>query len=156
MANKYTAIKIPEKQDLEYLYNELFMSQKEVGKVYGTTQKVVFSWFKKLGIKYRVAYKRFQNGSYNDNWKGDKATYAALHYRVQSARGKANKCEECNRRDDGISYDWANQTGNYADIWDYKMMCRSCHYKLDGVFKNLPNNSYAKNINIRNVIDGKI
>lgn len=155
MANKYTALPLPPKEELVKLYYEEFKSQQEIGVMYSTTQKVVFSWFKKLKIKSRTAYKRNQRGSKNDSWKGDNATYAALHYRVQAERGKAYMCDECNRSDGGIAYDWANQTGKYNDVNDYKMMCRSCHFKKDGHKKNFPNNGMIPNLNMRKVIDGK-
>jgi hypothetical protein len=155
MANKYTALKIPKKEELERLYFECLMNQKEIGEQFHTTQKVVFSWFKKLGIKSRIAKKRNQNGNNNHSWKGEKATYAAFHYRVYSARGKANHCEICGRNDNKIKYDWANISGKYYDVNDYKMMCRSCHFKMDGHKKNFPNNNHKPNINIRKLIDGK-
>lgn len=132
MANKYTALKIPPKEELEFLYNEKYMTQSEIGLHYNTTQKVVFSWFKKLGIKSRVAFKRNQKGENNSYWKGSEATYAALHYRVEAKRGKPHFCEAC-----GIigakRYEWANLTGNYEDVMDYARMCISCHRKYDKI-----------------------
>ncbi len=146
---------VPTKTELEELYHSQFKTQSEIGKVYGVSQKVVFGWFKDLGIETRIPYKRNQKGEDNSSWKGSEATYAAYHYRVQSARGKADHCESCGRSDDGIAYDWANQTGNYEDVNDYKQMCRSCHFKKDGHRHNLPNRAREKNINKRKLIDGK-
>ena len=99
MANKYTALPTPPKKELEYLYHKKKMSQVEVGKNYRTTQKVVFSWFVKLGIKSRVPKKRNQIRENNSSWKGDKATYAAFHYRVESLRGKPMQCSVCGSQD---------------------------------------------------------
>ena len=130
MANKYTAIKIPPKCDLEKLYNEDFLSQKEIGERYNTTQKVVYSWFKKLQIKSRIPYKRNQKRENNSLWKGDKATYAAFHYRVESQRGKPHFCEACGNMD-AKRYEWANLTGRYEDTMDYARMCVPCHRKYD-------------------------
>lgn len=130
MANKYTAMTVPPKAELEHLYNDEFMTQKEIGAHYGTTQKVVYSWFKKLGIKARIAYKRNQIGVNNHSWKGDKATYAALHYRVESSRGKPHYCEVCGTME-AKRYEWANLTGRYSDIMDYARMCVSCHRAYD-------------------------
>ena len=70
-------------------------------------------------------------------WKGDEATYAAFHYRVQSARGSEKRCEACGTTDPNKSYDWANLTGNYADISDYRRLCRSCHWTLDAKVLNI-------------------
>lgn len=156
MANRYASTPNPPKDELERLYNQDNRTQTEIAKHYGVTQKIVFGWFRRLGIKSRVAAKRDQTGNKNHSWRGDNATYAAFHYRVQSVRGKADHCEECGRSDDGISYDWASQTGKFEDTTDYKMMCRSCHFKRDGHRNNLPNRRIApKNTNKRKLIDGK-
>ena len=130
MANKYSAMPIPAKETLEKLYHQDFLSQKEIGQKFSTTQKVVHSWFKKLGIKSRIPYKRFQTGEKNHTWKGDNATYAALHYRVESQRGKPHYCSVCGSMEKQ-RYEWANLTGRYADILDYARMCVSCHRKYD-------------------------
>jgi hypothetical protein len=130
MANKYTALPIPEKSFLEKLYYQDFMTQVEIGQHFNTTQKVVYSWFKKLGIKSRVPYKRNQNGANNSSWKGNDATYAAFHYRVEKERGKPHFCEACGTMEK-TRYEWANLTGNYSNIYDYARMCVSCHRKYD-------------------------
>lgn len=156
MANKYTAKPAPPKEDLERLYYKDNKTQTEIAVVYGVTQKMVFGWFRRLGIKSRVAAKRNQRGQNNSSWKGDKATYAAYHYRVKSSRGKADHCEVCGRSDNQVKYDWANLSGRYDDIDDYMMMCRPCHFKRDGHRNNLPNRRVApKNVNKRKLIDGK-
>lgn len=129
----------PPKMELVQLYFDRMMTQCEIATHYKTTQKVVFRWFREVGIKSRVAAKRNQYGYNNDSWKGDNASYFAFHCRIRKMKGSANKCEECGRSDDGIVYDWANQTGNYANMDDYKMMCRSCHFKKDELSNNLPN-----------------
>jgi hypothetical protein len=152
MANKYTALKIPPKEDLESLYFGDFRTQKEIGEVYGTTQKVVFSWFRKHNIKSRIPYKRDQRREKNSFWKGEKATYAAYHYRVKSIRGKACFCENCGEADPSIRYEWANMTGKYADINDYKSMCCSCHKIYDRIGQNFR----IKRINKRQLVDGKL
>jgi hypothetical protein len=130
MPNKYTARPVPPKEELEKLYFDSFMTQEEIGKQYGTTQKVVYTWFKKLGIKSRIPYKRNQFGENNSSWAGNNATYAALHYRVEAKRGKPHFCEACGTMD-SKRYEWANLTGKYEDIMDYSRMCVSCHRKYD-------------------------
>ncbi len=137
MANKYTALPVPPKEDLESLYFGDFRSQKEIGEVYGTTQKVVFSWFKKHGIQSRIPYKRNQQKENNTSWKGNDATYAAFHYRVESERGKPHFCEACGVMD-GVIFEWCNLTGKYEDVNDYARFCRKCHRKYD---KNRLNSS---------------
>lgn len=135
MANKYTARQVPPKEDLQNLYHVQMLSQVEIGKQYGTTQKVVFSWFKKLGIKSRVAYKRNQTGSNNSSWKGDNATYSALHYRVEKVRGKPNICMACGDQNASV-FEWCNLTGKYENVYDYMRMCRKCHRQYDKNRKN--------------------
>ena len=132
MANQYTARELPDKGELQEAY-ENGLTQTELATIYGVSQKVIWSWFKKLAIKARIPKKRNQEGSENDSWKGNKAGVAALHYRLKKVRGKANKCEVCKR---GKYFEWANLTGKYNDIWDYKMMCKSCHAKYDKKYKN--------------------
>lgn len=137
MANKYTALPMPPKKDLENLYFKDFKSQKEIGEIYNTTQKVVFSWFKKYGIKSRVPYKRNQRKENNSSWKGNDVTYSAFHYRVESERGKPHFCEACGVMS-GVIFEWCNLTGKYEDVMDYARFCRSCHRKYD---KNRLNSS---------------
>jgi hypothetical protein len=87
---------------------------------------------KNHNIKPRVAAKRNQFGKNNSSWKGDNASYTGFHARVERTRGKPKKCEVCNIDDPNRTYDWANLTGNYPDINDYKRMCRQCHWVYDG------------------------
>ena len=134
MANQYTANPVPSDLNEHYLSG---MSQHEVAAHYGVSQKVVFGWMRKAGIQARVAAKRNQKGSLNSSWKGDAATYAAFHYRLQSLKGTPSVCEVCGTTDTKRTYDWANLTGRYHDPEDYKRMCRSCHWKHDGKIKNI-------------------
>lgn len=64
-------------------------------------------------------------------WKGTDVCYKNLHVRVYKKRGMANHCEQCGMNDKSRKYYWANLTGNYKDINDYKQMCASCHKKYD-------------------------
>ncbi len=66
-------------------------------------------------------------GNESPVWKGNNISYGQSHKRVYLARGKANLCEVCGLDDKKRKYDWANLTGNYTDVCDYKMMCKSCH-----------------------------
>lgn len=150
MANKYTALPVPPKDDLESLYFGDFKSQKEIADVYGTTQRVVFSWFRKLGIKSRVAYKRNQKRENNSTWGGNDVTYAAFHYRVVSLKGRPRKCEVCGTDDKNKTYDWAC-VGDYKNVDDFKRMCRSCHWKHDKTANNFPNHKEPKSNSSKNV-----
>ena len=132
MVNQYTCMPVPDKKELQDMY-DVGYTQREIGLEFGVTQKVVWQWFKKLGIKSRVPRNTKQNGADNPSWKGDDAGYAAMHYRLKKERGLANRCEVCN---DGQYFEWANLTGDYGNVNDYKMMCKSCHAKYDNKVMN--------------------
>lgn len=151
MANKYTKTPNPSKALLELMYHQWIMTQSEIAIEFNTTQKVVFRWFKDLGIKSRIAFKRDQKGSKNNSWKGKNITYAAMHCRVQSIRGKANHCDICGESDPSKRYEWANISENYLDVNDYLQMCCSCHKKHDKIGENFR----IKRINKRQLIDAK-
>src|SRR3990167_1360502 len=127
---------MPRKNKLEELYQS-GLTQKEVGRQFGVSQKVIFSWFRKLGLKSRVPKKLNQWGSNNHMWKADNASYDAFHIRLKKRFGTPKKCDVCGTTDPKKYYDWANLTGNYQDIKDYKRMCRSCHSKFDNKVANL-------------------
>lgn len=63
-------------------------------------------------------------------------TYGAHHDKVRKLRGKPSKCEICGTTE-AKRFEWANITGNYEDINDYKRMCKSCHNRHDGVINNI-------------------
>ena len=59
--------------DLEvfkHLYYDLNMTQTEVAKEMGVSQKVVFSFMRRHGLEARTAAKRYQQREANDSWKG--------------------------------------------------------------------------------------
>jgi len=132
MVNQYTATPIPTKNLLSVLYYICGLTQTEIGQTCGVSQKIVWNWFKKLGIESRIAKKRNQFGKNNDSWK-ENPGIAALHIRLKSIKGTANRCEVCGK---GKHFEWANLTEKYEDINDYKMMCKSCHAKYDNKARN--------------------
>ena len=83
----------------------------------------------RYGIRSRAAVKRNQRGPSNASWKGDAASYGALHLRVEALRGKPALCSACGATEG--RFEWANQTGNYADPNDYARMCVPCHRRFD-------------------------
>ncbi len=66
-------------------------------------------------------------------------SYGAYHDKVRKIRGKPSKCEVC-KTTEAKRFEWANLTGNYKDILDYKRMCTSCHNKFDGRITNITKN----------------
>lgn len=105
------------------------MTREEVQAAIGPGVKVE-NIMKRHGIKTRPAIKRSQSGSANASWRGDDASYTALHLRVQVARGRPQFCVRCQTTAPG-RYEWANLTGNYLDIDDYERMCVWCHRRYD-------------------------
>lgn len=106
------------------------MTQKEISAATGLGFKVVQRVMINHDIPRRPQVKRNQIGEANPVWKGDRAKYQALHLRVATLRGKPQQCEECGTTQER-RYEWANLTGNYQDVMDYRRMCVSCHRKFD-------------------------
>lgn len=108
------------------------MTQAEIARDTGFTQKIIWNLMRRHGIAARVAAKRDQAGAANHMWRGSAAGYQALHLRVAAARGAPSLCGHCGSRDEsGVTYEWANLSGRYDDIYDYERMCRSCHRRYD-------------------------
>jgi len=106
-------------------------SMREVATLTGTTVKKLQRLMPQHGIARRPAIKRDQRGARNDSWRGDDAGYAALHLRVETARGKPSLCTKCGRTGPDCRYEWANLTGRYRDVNDYARMCVPCHRRFD-------------------------
>lgn len=112
------------------------LTQAEIGQEVGLSQKVVFTIMRNHSIAARPAVPRCQSGQANNNWRGDDAGYAAFHKRLYALFGKPAKCSVCLTQDSG-HYDYANLSGNYADVSDYASMCRSCHWQYDKKILNI-------------------
>lgn len=77
-------------------------------------------------------------GSRHHLWKGSGATYSAFHNRVERARGKPSKCDECGT-EEANSFEWANVSGKYDDVFDYRRLCGGCHKRFDKIHLNFGN-----------------
>jgi len=71
----------------------------------------------------------------NPKWKGDDATYYALHNWIRKNFDKPSLCESC-EKDPGhdkaghTKLQWANKTKNYSrERSDWICLCISCHKK---------------------------
>jgi len=115
------------------------MTQAEIGKQLGVSQKVIFNVMRRHGIKARVAAKRNQWRENNDSWKGDAAGKQAFHRRLYALHGKPSCCLVCGTTS-AKHYDYANISGRYEDLDDYVPLCRSCHAKYDGFVENITAN----------------
>jgi len=110
------------------LYCDLRLTEREIANMHGISESVVRGGLRLYGIprdKGRQA--RFFR---NHRWRGDSCTYGGFHLRVRKLRGEADFCECCGETEHRVWYEWANLTGDYADIWDYVRLCRGCHKRL--------------------------
>lgn len=70
-----------------------------------------------------------KRGANHHNWKGDEASYTAIHVWLTRNHPKTGRCEECGR--EGRT-DYSNTSGEYRrDRADYRELCRSCHRLFD-------------------------
>jgi len=90
---------------------------------------VIFSVARTGSRRRRKIAVGIRRGPDHPNWKGDQAGYNALHRRVEAVRGKPMECEKCGCTSTDLH--WANMTGNYHDVWDYKRLCPGCHKRYD-------------------------
>jgi len=89
----------------------------------------------RCGITRRPSVKRDQRGPKNSSWRGDSASYAALHLRVASTRGTPSLCQWCETTNG--RFEWANLTGDYTNVNDYDRLCVSCHRYYDAARRRL-------------------
>ena len=72
-------------------------------------------------------------GPLHPMWRGDKASYRAVHYWVTRQKGKPSTCSKCGVSDERPRYiQWANVDGKYRrSLEDFIAMCVSCHKNHD-------------------------
>lgn len=98
--------------------------------VIGTKRPDRTEWMKELG-KLNLQGKERDN----QNWKGDNATYSAIHDWIRRKLGKANKCEQCGKTKGKI--EWSNKNHLYKrEISDWQQLCVSCHKIYDIQYNN--------------------
>lgn len=106
------------------------LSQREtaraLGKGLSVTQRILVQ--AEVEFRKKADYEP-RSGAEVLGWKGDDASYVTLHKRLRRRRGPAIICYKCG--DSSARIEWANQTGRYHDLDDYKQMCPSCHKKFD-------------------------
>lgn len=83
---------------------------------------------KRIGKNTEFKKGQFENERHR-NWKGNKASYSALHYWVKRKLGKPKKCILCNSIK---RVQWANKSHKYKrDLDDWLELCQKCHIKYD-------------------------
>ena len=127
----------PSREWLEQRYVSERQILSDIGKEAGVSGATVMRALDAVGISRRGPIDKMTKRGYrNGNWKGGEASYSAMHKRIYKILGKADRCEECKRSDDGTVYNWANLTGKLDDPKDYASLCRKCHMALDDPNKN--------------------
>jgi len=65
----------------------------------------------------------------NPNWKGQNASYSAIHHWVKRVKGKPKKCMMCGSIE---NLQWANKNHKYKrNLSDWVSLCALCHNKFD-------------------------
>ena len=102
-----------------------------------------------------IRVSKIRSGSNNYAWKGEKAGYGPKHAWLTKNFGKANKCENREKqvlkfpcKNISTDYEWSNISGKHLRTkTDYRMLCVSCHRKLDF--------TEEMKINLRNKLKGR-
>lgn len=98
----------------------------DCGKVLGNRRSKKCMQHAQIGV-----HKGLRN-ELNPMWKGDHATYEAVHAWVKVRLGKATYCTN-NLSHTASRYEWANISGEYKrDINDWHSFCSKCN-KNDGI-----------------------
>lgn len=126
-------------EEVRSLYSDGW-SMRRIAEKFGVNADTIMRRMHENGIPSRVAGKPGHHwDDTHHQWKGNRAGYVAVHTRLNRRFGKPKMCSACGTEDPRKVYDWANQTGNYDDINDYKRMCRKCHGMYDAARKKANN-----------------
>lgn len=93
-------------------------------------------WNKGLkGTHFSPATEFRKGGPVNEKhpgWKGDKASYAAIHVWIARHFTRPLECEHCSTKI-AKKFEWANISKKYLrDRSDWLNLCTSCHQDYDG------------------------
>jgi len=76
-----------------------------------------------------------KKGKNHHRWKGDNASYSAIHQWLRNNYGEIAICEHCNTK--GF-IEYASKRKIYThDISEWFQLCRKCHSKYDKISQNL-------------------
>ena len=97
-------------------------------------EKLSQSKFKKP-TKYWLGKRRPENsGTNNNKWKGDDASYYAIHIWISNHFGKASDyaCSFCEKTGGSKQMQWANLDHKYSrNKKDWVVLCVKCHCNYD-------------------------
>ena len=84
---------------------------------------------KRKGIKPTVHFSAKDEN--HPLWKGQKASYSAVHHWLHRKLGSAPLCQFCGKTEG--KFEWANKSREYKrDLEDWLSLCYSCHDTYDG------------------------
>ena len=73
---------------------------------------------------------KHKTGEHAGAWKGDKASYSAIHKWMASKYKKADRCDHCGNLG---QIEWANISQEYhRERDDWLNLCKPCHFAYDG------------------------
>lgn len=76
-------------------------------------------------------------GEESNPWKGDSASYSAIHRWLRRHYGNPKKCAHCGKTDGRLG--WANKDHKYKrNIEEYIGLCASCHKIYDNRMFRIP------------------
>jgi len=107
---------------------------KKIPKKYKYIKKPEERYLNSLEARFaRKNSPNFPRGEKHDRWKGDDATYGAIHEWVYRHLGQPNECKRCGKNDLRKSqYHWANIGHTYKrNKEDWIRLCVSCHKRYD-------------------------
>lgn len=83
--------------------------------------------------KLSISHLGIQANENNGMWKGDDASYVAIHMWVRRHKGVPSKCEHCAKKSNQPRViQWANIDHKYKrDLDEWISLCVSCHKKYD-------------------------
>lgn len=83
--------------------------------------------------KLSLSHMGIQANENNGMWKGDKASYVAIHMWVRRHKGLPTVCATCNKTSDVPRViQWANVDHKYTrNLDEWVSLCASCHKKHD-------------------------
>lgn len=115
------------------------------GNKYGVGRIPWNKGLKGIHLSVETEFKMGRLDSKHPEWKGDKASYHAIHAWVRRWKGIPVKCSKCGL-DNPNKLHWANKDHSYKRrLNDYISLCRRCHFAYDVKFNGkLPLVSYTK------------
>jgi hypothetical protein len=112
-----------------------YQSGKRIPYWQGKKRPEFAAWFKEFWANGNMDKKRKLLGSKNPSWKGDLASYSAIHKWLNSHYVKKNICEFCGlktKTEFALKRTLINYSRNHKDYWQ---LCSSCHKNYDNLKK---------------------